>query len=100
MDQLTKTSLLINPFKFKRSCPVTIFHHSIVSANNACKKAEANDALAILMFQAFIIDKRNLVGQHSLQQLLISRLLLFGMRKKQVGLFWNQLFDGNFLDTE
>jgi hypothetical protein len=58
-----------------------------VRTNNARKKAKADDALAIFMFQAFVINKSNLLVKDGPQQLLISWLFFFSMRKKQVEFF-------------
>src|SRR5689334_9546541 len=98
MDQFPKTPLLINPLKFKGATAIAIFHHAIVRTNNARKKTKSNDALAIFMFEALIIDKGNLLIQDCPQKLLISWLFFFCMRKEQVRFFRDQLFNGDFFD--
>src|SRR5678809_1669019 len=99
MDQFAKTPLFINSVKFEGSGAIAVFHHSIVRPNNAGKKTKANDTLAIIVFQAFVIDKGNLLIKYGAQQLLIPWLFFFCMRKEQVSFSRDQLFNRNFFDT-
>src|SRR5437868_3167687 len=97
MDQFTKTSLLVNTIKFVQAGPVTVCHHAIVCTHNTGKKSKTNDALTILMFQAFVIDQSNFFIKDRLHHLLIMRLLLFSMRKKQVSFSRQQLVNRDLL---
>ncbi len=67
-----------------------------MSPHNSGKKTKPNDPLAIIMFQAFVIYQANIFIQYRPQQLLVIRLLLFGVGKKQIGFAGNELVDRHF----
>src|SRR5436190_13913808 len=48
MHQFLKTVDRAHPGEFESTCSLTISHHTVVSANNAGKKAKTNDPGAII----------------------------------------------------
>src|SRR5213075_3513524 len=96
MNKLPQTFLLVYPIQFIQTCSVAISHHTVVCSYYTCKKTKTNDALPIVMFQAFIIDQSNFVIHDRMQEWLVLPLFLFGMRKNQVCFFGYQLLNRHF----
>src|SRR5688572_14264646 len=80
VNEFPETSLFIHPVEFKKTRPGAICHHPVVSTHYSRKKAKTNDALTIIMLQAFIIHQPDLFVQYCSQEFLIMGLFLFCVR--------------------
>ena len=70
---------------------IPVSHHAVVCSHHAGKKAEADDALAIFVLHAFVVDQGNIFCDDGLQQLLIIGLFFAGVRKEQIGFVGDQV---------
>ena len=100
VDQFPKTFLAMHAAQLKLPGTAAIGHDAIVSADDAGEKAKPQDALAVVMFEAFIIDECDLFVEDSLEHLLVGGLLLAGMRKEKIGFPGQQMSDGDLFDAQ
>ena len=100
MDQFPEAVLAVYPAQRVPARTKPICHNAVVSADHAGKKPKTKDALAVIMFQAFVIDQRDLSVQDRPKHSLIIRLLFFCMGEEKIGLPGQQVLDRYFLDAK
>ena len=64
MNQFPKATLFIHSFQLIQAGTLTISHHPIVGTYYTGKKTKPNDALTVIMLQAFIINESNFFIQY------------------------------------
>jgi len=64
MDQIAIIFYFIHSSQIIQARSFAIDHNTIMCSNNACKKAETYDPLAIIMFQTFIIKQCDMLIHH------------------------------------
>ena len=100
MDEGFEMFALIHPSQFKGPGPFTVSHDPIVRAHYPRKKSETQDALAVVMGKAFIIDQRITTLQKGPEKSLVRRLFFLSMGKETVGFIFDELGYGDLFNAQ
>ena len=90
----------MHTLQLKSPGAIAVSHDTIVCPNDTSKKAKADDALAVFVFQALIIDQGNIIFNHGLHESTVIGLHFLGMRKEHITLVGNQHAHGHFLNPQ
>lgn len=90
-DQFLEIMAFVYPFEVEKSRSAAVFQQSVMRTYYACKEPETEDALAIFMHEAFIIDERDVLFEYGVQHGLVLWLLFFRMGEKEVCFAGDQL---------